>query len=190
MGDGDFWRAVCDRLPAGWQKVSVSWPGLGDQPHEPSVQGFEDLVDLVVAMLARPSDLVAQSLGAGVAACVACRHPQKVRRLVLCATSVGVRALARYGSDWRLEYRRSYPGAARWVTDAQPDLTDTFKRIRAPTLLLAGDSDPISPASVADHLADLLPNARARVIAGAGHSFAVEQPDRVACEVATHLQVP
>jgi surfactin synthase thioesterase subunit len=72
VGDPGFWSPVARRLPADWEKVALGWPGLGDQPHDRLVRGLDDLVALVVATLARPSDLAAQSMG-GVVAVQGCR---------------------------------------------------------------------------------------------------------------------
>ena len=44
----DFWKPVGDRLPKAWPK-DVRLAGLGDQPHDPAIQGIDDLVRLVGA---------------------------------------------------------------------------------------------------------------------------------------------
>ncbi|HKE79203.1 MAG TPA: alpha/beta hydrolase [Solirubrobacteraceae bacterium] len=186
-GAAGFWHPVGACLPAPLDKVYFAWPGLGDQPADPDVRGFDDLVALVEAELTEPCDLVAQSMGGIVAVRVALRHPDKVRRLVLVATSGGV-DVARFGAaDWRSEYRREFPGASAWVTSERPDHTNEIGRIGAPTLLVWGDSDPISPVAVGEHLASLLPNATLRVIRGGTHGMAAELPDDVAPLIAAHL---
>ena len=186
-GAASFWHPVGARLPAACEKVYFSWPGLGDEPADPRVRGFDDLVSVVEAELAEPCDLVAQSMGGIVAVRVALRHPDKVRRLVLVATSGGV-DVARFGAaDWREEYRREFPRASAWVTAERPDHTSEIGRIDAPTLLVWGDSDPISPVTVGEHLASLLPNATPRVIPGGTHGMAAERPDDVAPLIAAHL---
>ena len=186
-GAAAFWHAVGARLPAAWEKVYLSWPGLGDEPADPRVRGFDDLVALVEAELTEPCDVVAQSMGGIVAVRVALRHPDKVRRLVLVATSGGV-DVARFGAaDWREEYRREFPRASAWVTAERPDHTSEIGHIGAPTLLVWGDSDPISPVAVGEHLASLLPNATLRVIRGGTHGMAAEHPDDVAPLIAAHL---
>jgi pimeloyl-ACP methyl ester carboxylesterase len=89
--------------------------------------------------------------------------------------------------DWRAAYRQSYPRAAGWITEPQPDLSSTIARIEAPTLLLWGDRDPISPLSVGEHLRALLPNARLHVVHGGAHDLAVTHADEVAAQIAAHL---
>jgi pimeloyl-ACP methyl ester carboxylesterase len=186
-GASEFWRPVAEQLPRSWEKVHFDWPGLGDQPHDSSVRGLDDLVARVAGALERPSDLVAQSMGGLVAIRVAVREPEKVRRLVLVATSGGV-DLGRFGGlDWREDYRQTYPKAAAWISDAQPDLTGMIKLITAPTLLLWGDEDSTSPVAVGEELAALLPNAILHVIAGGTHSFAHDRSHAVAELIAAHL---
>jgi pimeloyl-ACP methyl ester carboxylesterase len=186
-GAAAFWHPVGARLPAACEPVYLSWPGLGDEPPDPRVRGFDDLVALVEAELTEPCDVVAQSMGGIVAVRLALRHPDKVRGLVLVATSGGV-DVGRFGAaDWRDEYRREFPRASAWVMAERPDHTNEIGRIAAPALLLWGDSDPISPVAVGEHLASLLPNATLRVIPGGTHGMAAERPDDVAPLIAAHL---
>jgi poly(3-hydroxyalkanoate) depolymerase len=60
-------------------------------------------------------------------------------------------------------------------------------RVRQPTLVLAGDDDPIIPLTNSRILAKLIPDARLEVIAGGGHLFLVEQPEESAAYVSRFL---
>ena len=186
-GDPNFWRPVGERLAASWEKVYLGWPGLGDQAPDPAVRGFDDLVDRVEEALTRPAGLVAQSMGGVVAIRAALRHPERVRRLVLTATSGGVDVASLGGAEWRLNYRRLFPRAAEWVLRERPDHTVQLGGIAAPTLLLWGDRDDVSPLTVGSHLESLLPNARLCVVVGGEHAFAHDRPDEVASLIAAHL---
>ncbi len=187
-GDGDFWRDVGERLPSAWEKVYVSWPGLGEQPHDASVGGFEDLVGLVVELLERPSDLVAQSIGGVVAVGVASRVPGMVRRLVLVASSGGVDVGRLGAEDWREEYRQAFPGAAGWVAEPVADQTEQLRRIASATLLVWGGADPISPVGVGEHLAELIPGAALHVIGAGTHDVGREEAGTVAPLIEAHLR--
>ncbi|HEX4679410.1 MAG TPA: alpha/beta fold hydrolase [Gaiellaceae bacterium] len=187
LGAAAFWHPVGDRLPAEWQKVYLAWPGLGAQRHDPEVRGFDDLVRLVEDALTEPSVLVAQSMGGVVALRAALRHPDNVQRLVLVATSGGIDVAGLGGSDWRAEYRAEHPEAARWITDDWPDHTGELRTVTAPALLLWGDSDPISPVAVGEHLASLLPDATLHVLAGGTHSLAVDLADEVAALIRANV---
>lgn len=187
-GDREFWSPVAQRLPADWEKVALAWPGLGDQPHDHSVRGLDDLVALATAALTTPSDLIAQSMGGIVAVRLAARYPDKVRRLVLVATSGGFDLAAHGAEDWRQEYRRTYPHAADWITEPVPDPGAEIVAITAPTLLLWGDQDPISPISVGRELAQTLPHARLHVFAGGTHSLAHDHPEAITPWIIEHLR--
>jgi pimeloyl-ACP methyl ester carboxylesterase len=185
-GSARFWEPVARRLPDDWDKVLLGWPGLGNEPHDPAIDDVDGLVRLVEARIDRPVDLVAQSLGGVVAARVALVRPACVRRLVLTVTSSGV-DMARFGAaDWRADYRKLFPRAADWILR-----TDTaelpVERIAAPTLLIWGDADPISPVAVGRHLETRMPNARLRVLPGANHDLALNASDIVAGLIAGHL---
>jgi poly(3-hydroxyalkanoate) depolymerase len=62
-----------------------------------------------------------------------------------------------------------------------------LRRLAQPTLVLAGDDDPIVPLINAHILARLIPNARLHVVAGGGHLFIVERADEIAGIVADFL---
>jgi pimeloyl-ACP methyl ester carboxylesterase len=183
----EFWKPAGERLPAEWSKTYFGWPGLGSQPHDPAIKGYDDLVALVEARMTGSVDLVAQSMGGVIAARLALRHPQRVRRLVLTVTSGGVDMTAFGASDWRAEYRQLHPDAAAWVTASTSVPPLPVERIAVPTLLLWGDADPISPLAVGQHLAQRLPNARLHVVKGGGHDLARTHADEVAPLIERHL---
>jgi pimeloyl-ACP methyl ester carboxylesterase len=186
-GDASFWAPVAERLPRQLDRVLLAWPGLGNVAPRADVRGFTDLLRLTLETIDRDVALVAQSMGAIVALLATLDRPERVRRLVLAATSGGV-DVHRFGAtDWRPDYRREYPAAAPWIFDVSIDLTDRIPTITTPTLLLWGDADPISPVSFGKHLASLLPRAGLVVIPGGDHSFARDRADEVAPHIARHL---
>jgi pimeloyl-ACP methyl ester carboxylesterase len=141
----------------------------------------------VVEALTRPADLVAQSMGGVVAIRTALRHPERMRRLVLTATSGGVDVAGLGGAEWRPRYRTQFPRAAEWVLRGRPDHMDQLGGIGAPALHLWGDRDDVSPLAVGSHLLSLLPNARISVVAGGDHMFAHDRAPEVAPLIAAHL---
>ncbi|MCP9800284.1 hypothetical protein [Synechococcus sp. RedBA-s] len=56
-GNIHFWKPVAKRLHYESEKVHLGWPGFDDKPEEPGVNGFEDLLVLVLAQLDRRCDL-------------------------------------------------------------------------------------------------------------------------------------
>jgi pimeloyl-ACP methyl ester carboxylesterase len=187
-GAAEFWRPVGASLPRAWDRIYLGWPGLGSEKPDPGVHGFDDLVRLVEDELTEGCDLVAQSMGGVVALRLALDHPTKVRRLVLAATSGGIDVGGLGGAEWRDDYRNAYPAAEDWITQDRPDHSADIGAIATPTLLLWGDSDPISPVAVGRQLLALLPNARLQVIAGGTHSFATERPQETAAAIEAHLR--
>lgn len=183
----DFWKPVGTLLPADWSKHYFGWPGLGDQPHDPAIKGMDDLVRMVAAKMDGAVDLVAQSMGGIIAARLAIEQPQKVRRLVLTVTSGGVDMTGLGASDWRASYRKSFPRAVPWITEPQAAGPLPVEKIAAPTLLLWGETDPISPVAVGRHLEARIPDARLHVVAGGDHDLAQTHAAEVAPLIARHL---
>lgn len=183
----DFWKPVGTLLPSSWPKEYFGWPGLGNQPHDPKVRGWDDLVDMVDGRIDGPVSLVAQSMGGIIAATLAIRRPQLVRRVVLTVTSGGVDMAGFGASDWRPEYRKLFPRAVAWVTDRQTSSFLPVEKIAAPTLLLWGDSDPISPVAVGRHLQERIPDAHLHVVSGGDHDIAQTHATELAPLIERHL---
>jgi pimeloyl-ACP methyl ester carboxylesterase len=200
-GAAEFWRPVAERLPSDWRRTLLRWPGAGDEPHDADVRSFEDLIKYAAAAVDGRiegggadervddgrADVVAQSMGGVVAIGLALRHPERIGRLVLVATSGGIDLGGTSAAEWRDEYRREYPLAASWVTEQRPDYGDLLHDVHQPALLIWGDADPISPVAVGERLAALLPHSTLEVLAGGTHALAAEQPDAVADLIARHL---
>jgi poly(3-hydroxyoctanoate) depolymerase len=62
-----------------------------------------------------------------------------------------------------------------------------LRRLAAPTLVIAGDDDPIVPLANGRILARLIPDARLHVVAGGGHLFLLERPTEMAAVVTGFL---
>jgi poly(3-hydroxyalkanoate) depolymerase len=63
-----------------------------------------------------------------------------------------------------------------------------LRTLRQPTLVLAGDDDPIVPLVNGRILARCIPHARLHVVRGGGHLFLLERPARIAALVAGFLE--
>ena len=62
------------------------------------------------------------------------------------------------------------------VTDRDP-VTVELARITAPTLVVVGADDVATPVAKAEAIAGGIPGARLEVVADAGHSSTIEQPE-------------
>lgn len=187
-GRGAFWRPVAERLEDLGPGQRLDWPGFGDAPTDAAIRSLDDLFAWMVRRFPPgPAHVVAQSMGGVLAVRLAIEHPERVDRLVLVATSGGVDLGATGAADWRPEYLGSLPDVPRWFVDDRTDLSSRLCEIRAPTLLLWSDADPVSPLAVAELLEARIPGARCVVVRGGTHAFASERPDEVAEAIRGHL---
>ena len=187
-GSPEFWQPVAKLLPTAREKVLLGWPGLGNQPHDPTINGIDDLVRLVEDEIDGPVDVVAQSMGGVIAARLALARPAIVHRLVLTATSGGVNMDQFGAADWRAEYHSQFPQAANWITQRSTAAEVPVELITAPTLLIWGDCDPISPVSVGRYLEHRMPSAKLHVILGGDHSLASNKAEVIAPLIVQHLK--
>ena len=186
-GSSSFWKPLAAH--AQLDGVFFAWPGLGVEPPEPGIGSVNDLIALVASEITEPVNIVAQSMGGFIAIKLALALPKMVKCLVLAATSGGVPVADLGGSDWRSDYFATFPQASKWIADPVVDLSDQISSIEAPTLLLWGDADPISPVIVGQRLSSLLPNVRLCIFPGADHDLAQTHAEAVAAEVRRHLLV-
>lgn len=66
--------------------------------------------------------------------------------------------------------------AAGLVALAEHDLRRRLRQVTAPTLVVAGDRDPVVPRSLVDQLVAAVPGARLAIVADAGHLPNQDQP--------------
>lgn len=187
LGSKDFWRPVSAQLRFAGERIFQAYPGFSGEPARADVNGLSDLVQLVSAAVDRPTHLVAQSMGGVLALQTALSKPQLVRSLVLTATSGGLDVAALGGSDWRAAFARNHPHLPDWFVRDRHDLSDRLALLTMPVLLIWGDADPISPITVGERLARLLPRAEWVVIAGGDHDVAQQHAALVAKHVQRHL---
>lgn len=182
-GDGNFWRPVAERLTATGARSFVSYPGLGLQPASPSVNSAADLMALAEKQLLALDGsvvVVAQSMGGILGVQLAHRHPDRISRLVLVATSGGFDVQRHGAVDWRGDFVKRFPETPQWALGPGPDLTSSLKGLRMPVLLIWGDRDEISPPAAGEHLASLIQQATMHVLPEGDHGLATQFPDQVA----------
>lgn len=94
-GMKENWLALMAAMGRERRQFAPDLPGWGeserrDQHAHDFTSQAERLVDFIDAVIGEPVDLVGHSMGGGVAAVLAARHPDRVRRLVL-VDAAGVR---------------------------------------------------------------------------------------------------
>lgn len=56
---------------------------------------------------------------------------------------------------------------------------DLLPEIEAPTLVLAGAKDVMTPPRLAEEMAEAIPNARLEILAEGSHTLPIDDPDRI-----------
>ena len=213
------------------ETVIFDVPGAGKSPAPRHPYRLSFLTDLACEVLERlgiegPVDVMGVSWGGGLAQEFAIQHPERVRRLVLAATSMGAvmvpgkpSVLMKMASPKRYTekgYMKRiapdlYGGDLRHNPEAIKLFTDHAKgsdkrgyqyqllamlgwtslpwlwRIRQPTLVLAGNDDPLIPLINARMHALLLPNARLHVFDD-GHLFLLTRAEETAGVIGEFLR--
>lgn len=155
------------------------------------------------------ADVVGHSLGGLIAAELAARRPEAVRRLVLVAPA-GVptgRGLAGHVLPLLATVRDAPPAllahALRDGLRAGPvsllrggvhavrhDIRDDLAAVHIPTLLVWGERDPLVPRRLADEWTRALPDVRLVVLPQAGHVPMFDAPAELAGHISTFLLAP
>jgi pimeloyl-ACP methyl ester carboxylesterase len=187
-GRADFWQPVAERIADLGSVYRLAWPGFGDVPPDPTITSLDGLYHWALRQIPEgPIHLVAQSMGGVLATRLAIEQPERVITLVLCATSGGVDVDALGGADWRPAFRAELPDVPDWFENDRTDLTAGLCAIRASTLVINGDKDPICPPTVARLLCERIPGVSVQVVQGGAHDFANKRPDEVAEAIRRHV---
>jgi pimeloyl-ACP methyl ester carboxylesterase len=189
---------------------------------------IEQMADDTVAALRQlgieEADIFGYSMGAGVALQIAIRHPEVVRKLVLASVTYNLsgvhpglmeglenmRPEDMAGSPWYEEYTRIAPNPEDFATlfakktqmdrEIQDLPAEAIEAIKAPTLLIIGDSDIVRPehavemfrllgGGVAGDIAGL-PNPRLAVLPGTTHVTLVDRADWLVSMIGEFLDAP
>ena len=171
-------------------------------------QHADDIAALLKHLKIEQADFFGDSFGGTIAAMMAVRHPQLVRRVVSHGGS-----LAPYpgsaadrppaGADlvkwYREEYQKVAPDPKQWPTlfdKATKSLfawkgfsSNQLKAIKAPVLIACGDHDLI-PVERCAEWSRVIPNAQLAVIPDASHFVLFSEPEKLLPTIATFLDAP
>lgn len=202
-GSHRWWRYT---VPALRERHRVHLPemvGFGGsrgsrrQPSIPEMAGV--MIRWLDAMAVERTDFIGHSMGAQVGIHMAARWPDRVRRLVLVSAAGVPRPLtpvklAELGTEF---LRPAAWGRPLFLTTiaadavrAGPrtllramlhilgdDVRSLLPRVRAPTLLVWGAQDPLTPVADGRLMEELLPDARLVVIEDAAHNPMADRPE-------------
>lgn len=174
-------------------------------------QMAEDTTDLLRQLGIEKADFLGYSMGAAIALQIAIKYPDLVHKLVLVSVSYNNDGLYPEvlegeekmkpedldGTEWQKAYARIAPNPEHWRTliEKEKQLTREFKgwtpdeiqAIKAPTLIIIGDSDIIRPENAVEIFrllgggvaGDLtgLPRSRLAILPGTTHVTMVDRSD-------------
>ena len=173
---------------------ALTVPGFNGTAPDSKVTTIAGLADRTAAYIRsrfdEPVDVVGNSFGAWQAMRLALAHPDLIDHLVLQAPA-GVyershdaipRIFAREEtapapSPHQAEHVAAYVGYGGGKID--PELTGRLSEIAAPTLLVIGTEDELTPASAMQAIKAALPNCHFTYVYGAGHGLEYDAPERV-----------
>ena len=92
--------------------------------------------------------------------------PRSFRRLVQAFTWMGPLAA--------LRPRHSFVSQIQAILDTREDLVDELSSITAPTMVIVGNQDILTPRGDSEEIAERIPNAELVVISGAAHGLMME----------------
>jgi len=202
-GSHRWWRYTIPALAEDFRVHLPEMVGFGGsrgalrQPSVPEMAGL--VVQWLDAMGVHRTHFVGHSMGAQVGIHLAARWPDRIRRLAL-VSAAGVPRhltpgrLVELGAEFlrprswgrpsflptiAADAVRAGPrtlGRAIWSILAD-DVRPLLPRIAAPTLLVWGEDDPLTPVADGRLIRELVPDARLEILRGASHNPMADRPD-------------
>ena len=208
-GSGRWWGRNVPAFASSFRTYTVDLPGFGGSRGVRWSQ-LDDIADRLADWLVDEgvpkAHVAGHSLGGAVAARLAARHPERIDRLVLVDASIrlrGTRTIARPAPAVRTIGRGSLGFAPLLVRDLlrchpwsfvtatvdalQTDWEWHLRRISAPTLVVWGERDAITPLAFGLEIAAIISGARLITMAEAGHNPMREYAEAFNAEVLRFL---
>lgn len=207
-----YWSGLADALARLGRVLALDLPGFGEAPEPRHPQSMSEagayLAELIAAeQPAAPVVLVGHSMGTQIVAEAAAQRPELVDSVVLIAPTVnprersgmvqairlaedpslarpkvvllGVRTYLQAGPRWY--FKKLGQMLAHRIELVLPD-------VAAPTLVIRGEHDRLSPRPWAEEVALLLPRGRYVEVPDRGHETMVTAGERVAELIAAHAR--
>jgi pimeloyl-ACP methyl ester carboxylesterase len=225
----ESWMPFHETLATRARLIAPAHPGCSQSDEDNDIEGIEDVVfhylEFLDALRVPQFDLIGSCVGGWIAAELAARHPEKIRKLVLIGAAglfvegaligdIFMMAQPERGSSYAglremLFLSDDHPVALKLFPDGMGEIDDELRRyqmlrfgsrfgfkppyfynrplrnrlhrITAPALVIWGEHDRMVPLAHGEAYVRSMPKAQPlKVIANAGHSVHVEQPDLMA----------
>jgi pimeloyl-ACP methyl ester carboxylesterase len=226
---GTSFSKLLPKLAKTRQVVAFELQGHGHTADIDRPLSLEDMADDVAAALPQlgieRADVMGYSMGAAVALHLAIRHPEVLRKLVLASGTFNklgahpglweglgeMKPEMMYGSPWHEEYLRIAPHPENFeqlfakktkMDKKTKDIPRTkIRSIKAPTLLIIGDSDLVRPEHAVEMFRLLgggvfgdtpagLPHSQLAVLPGTSHITVADRADWIVSMVDSFLNAP
>jgi len=178
----------------------------------------DDVVALIDTLNIPRAIFAGHSMGGGIAQQIALTYPQKVAGLILIGTGAKLTVHPDILNRVMTDYEAVATLLAEWLWGADVlqatknatydqllktpaevtfgdyiacnsfDSRPHLKNITAPTLVISGTHDKMTPLKYGQYLADNIANAQLAIIENAGHMLGLEYPEKVAGIVADWLE--
>lgn len=207
-GSSGWWRYSMPALAARFSTHAPDLVGFG-RSHGALRRSIADTAQLIVAWLhargiERPH-IIGHSMGGQIAIHLAAEHPDSVQRLVLVGAAgiprpISLTQAVRFAAEvlppraWgtprflprvAVDTLRAGPRsmARSLASIIQDDVRPLLPRVAAPTLLIWGALDPLTPLRDGELMAARIPHAELRVFANSAHMPMVDEAERFCTEV-------
>lgn len=180
-GSQGFLQPLLAHLKTDQSTKILAYPGFDGVEPNSTIQNLHELQEFITEQIEDDSILVAQSMGGILAVGLALEHPEKVKGLVLLATSGGL-DLSQFGcADWRTNYREQFKAFPDWFLQDQTVFSlEQLSSLEIPVLLIWGDQDALSTVQVGQCLKQNLKHANLHVIQSGDHFLAATHPVQTA----------
>ena len=188
-GSQHFWQPLKAALTEYPDQQVIAYPSFDGVAPNLAIQNLHDLQEFVEKQIEDDSILIAQSMGGVLAVGLVLKHPQKVKGLVLLATSGGLNLQSFHCADWRTDYRELFKTMPDWFEQDQTEFSRIqLESLDIPILLIWGDHDPLSTVQLGQYLAGIFKNAKLHIIQGGDHFFANSHANQVAMLIQDYLE--
>ncbi len=181
----DSWALQVRDMKRFFQVVRFDHRGTGLSDAPPGPYSMEQMADDAAALLdhlsIRRAHVVGVSMGGMIAQHLALNHPKRVNRMVLISTNAG---FARPEFKSFMRWLARSPAAGVWPLRgfmgqlgaiAEHDTRGRLGNIKAPTLVMVGQNDPLTPVRYAEELAEGIPGAELEVVPGTTHLMILQK---------------